>query len=127
MTAIEKQIQAAEKRIAKFEKNVATYGSRVDKQLEKLQKQGIMLTLDDFKIVKEKGWKYSYEWQVSDRAKELLPYEKWDAIANNAERERENSDRLADERKHLENLVAERDRKEKDRQQLEEKDSALPC
>ena len=125
MTAIEKQIQAAEKRIAKFEKNVATYGSRVDKQLEKLQKQGIMLTLDDFKIVKEKGWKYSYEWQVSDRAKELLPYEKWDAIANNAERERENSDRLADERKHLENLVAERDRKEKDRQQLEEKDSAL--
>ena len=125
MTAIEKQIQAAEKRIAKFEKNVATYGSRVDKQLEKLRKQGIMLTLDDFKIVKEKGWKYSYEWQVSDRAKELLPYEKWDAIASNAERERENSDRLEDERKHLEELVNENNRRNELKLAEEAKDNAL--
>ena len=125
MTAIEKQIQAAEKRIAKFEKNVATYGSRVDKQLEKLQKQGFLLTLDDFRVIKEKGWKYGYEWQVSERAKEMLTYDQWYAITNNVERERENSDRLEDERKHLEELVNERDRKDKEKQQLEEKDGAL--
>lgn len=125
MKAIEKQIQASEKRIAKFEKNIATYSGRVDKQLEKLQNKGFMVTREDFPVEKEKGWKYSYEVKVSDRAKEMLTFDQWYGIADNAERERENTDRLADERLHLEELVNENNRRNEAQQADEAKDSAL--
>lgn len=125
MTTIEKQIQASEKRIAKFEKNIATYSGRVDKQLEKLQNKGLMVTREDFPVEKEKGWKYSYEVKVSDRAKEMLTFDQWYGIADNAERERENTDRLADERLHLEELVNDNNRRNEVKQAEEAKDNAL--
>ena len=87
---IDKQIQASEKRIAKYEKSVAMYEARVNKKIETLRKKGFDISRDDFPVVKEPKWKYSFECMVSDRAKGLLSYNEWYSISDNAERQYEN-------------------------------------
>ena len=66
MTALERQIEAANKRIAKYEKNMNMYAVRVDKHIEKLRKNGIILSRDDFQVIKDPKWKYSFEIKVDD-------------------------------------------------------------
>lgn len=121
MTQLEKQIQASEKRIAKFEKNILMYEQRTDKKITTLNKKGIELSREDFQVVKTPDWKYSYTVEVSDRAKKLLSFTEWASIADNMERARENTDRLANERKELAALME----KQHSKQEITDKNQTL--
>ena len=121
MTQLEKQIQASEKRIAKFEKNILMYEQRTDKKITTLNKKGIELSREDFQVVKTPDWKYSYTVEVSDRAKKLLSFAEWATIADNMERARENTDRLANERKELAALME----KQHSKQEITDKNQTL--
>lgn len=125
MTSIEKQVQATQKRIDAFEQGVQMYASRADKQIAKLQSAGYGVTRDDFRIEKSGRWKYDYDYTVSDRVKEMLTFAQWQPIVNNLLMEREKTDRLANERKHLDKLMAGQKQKADAVNELAEKDRPL--
>ena len=121
MTAIEKQIEATNKRIAKYEKNMNMYSARVDKHIAKLRMAGINLSRDDFQVIKDPKWKYSFEVQVTKQVRDMLPFDKWCAIVDTLMYHHENKARLVDERKHLEELVQKQDEK----RQIQESEQAI--
>ena len=121
MTALERQIEATNKRIAKYEKNMNMYASRVDKHIEKLCKAGINLSRDDFQVIKDPKWKYSFEVQVTKQIRDMLPFDKWCAIVDALTYQHENKARLVDERKHLDELT----QKQNEKQLIKETEQAI--
>lgn len=118
MKQLDKQIEATEKRIAKFEKNIGMYESRFEKQLQKLLKEGVQLTKEDFQVKPTGRWKYDYDVQLSDKA-QALDWDKKYSMSDNVMRAQENRDRLKDEKKSLQKLINESDEKKWGEEQKE--------
>lgn len=125
MTALERQIEAANKRIAKYEKNMNMYAVRVDKHIEKLRKNGIILSRDDFQVIKDPKWKYSFEIKVDDHIRKMLPFDKWCAITDALTYQHENTARLVDERKHLDELTEKQRETQQKLEDMQAVDSVL--
>ena len=101
------------------------YAVRVDKHIEKLRKNGIILSRDDFQVIKDPKWKYSFEIKVDDHIRKVLPFDKWCAITDALTYQHENTARLVDERKHLDELTEKQRETQQKLEEMQAVDSVL--
>lgn len=101
------------------------YAVRVDKHIEKLRKNGIILSRDDFQVIKDPKWKYSFEIKVDDHIRQMQPLDKWCAITDALTYQHENTARLVDERKHLDELTEKQRETQQKQEDMQAVDSVL--